>query len=122
MEFTFCRLRNKQYSSFTPFVIMLNYNHLLFCLYDQKDSQNVIFKYRFALRHIEVQIDRSNPRQLSLIVKEENQYKDFTLEFEDVHKTTGIKKYLEENRKSARNTEYLLLDSYIDDLIAKWKF
>ena len=43
-------------------------------------------------------------------------------DFEDVNKTSSVKKSLEEQRKSSRNTEYLLLDSYFDDLISKWRF
>ena len=39
-----------------------------------------------------------------------------------MNKTTGTKQYIEENRKGVRNTEYLLLDSYIDDLLNKWTF
>lgn len=59
---------------------------------------------------------------LNIIVKDKNNYIDIYLLFEDANKASGVKKSLEEQRKSSRNTEYLLLDSYFDDLISKWKF
>jgi hypothetical protein len=89
---------------------------------DQKDFSFGLIKYKYALRHLEAQFDRSDPRMLNIIVKHKNNYIDISMCFEDVNKTAGVKKSLEEQRKSSRNTEYLLLDSYFDDLISKWKF
>jgi len=97
-------------------------NHLYFALPDSNDPQFAVVKYKYALRHLEAHIDRSDPRIINLVVKVKKEYFDIFLYFEDVSKTMGVKKILEENRKSAKNTEYLLLDSYFDDLIAKWQF
>ena len=89
---------------------------------DAKVNMMSIIKYKFALRHIEVQVDRSDPRLLNLIVVDKGRYNEISLAFDDVKLTLNVKKNLEEQRKSARNTEYLLLDSYFDDLITKWRF
>lgn len=108
--------------NYINFVMVIYQNHLYFAQPDLKDQSFSIIKYKYALRHLEAQIDRSDPRVLNLIVKDKNQYIDISLYFDDVTKTTAVKKSLEEHRKSSRNTEYLLLDSYFDDLISKWKF
>jgi hypothetical protein len=103
--------------------IMLIYqNNLHFAQIDINDNNFVNIKYKYALRHLEAQIDRSDPRILNLIVKEKSSYIDLSLSFDDVSITTNVKRSLEENRKSSRNTEYLLLDTYFEDLISKWKF
>ena len=96
---------------------------MLLCQPGNEEQHQVSIKYLHALRNIELQIDRSNPRILYLVVKDiSSKFKDYQLEFQDVNKTTGVKQFLEENRKSIRNTEYLLLDSYIDDLLNKWTY
>jgi hypothetical protein len=102
--------------------MMIYQNYLFFVQPDLRDQNQIVVKYKYALRDLEAQIDRSDPRILNLIVKDKNNYIDLSLSFDDVSKTTSVKKSLEENRKSSRNTEYLLLDSYFDDLINKWKF
>jgi len=47
---------------------------------------------------------------------------DLSVNFDDMGKTQNIKQNIEEIRKSARNTDYLLLDSNFDDLINNLKF
>ena len=89
---------------------------------DIKDPSFAQIKFKYALRHLEAQYDRSDPRVLNLIVKDKNNYIDIILNFDELSQTSNVKKSLEEQRKSSRNTEYLLLDSYFDDLISKWKF
>ena len=95
---------------------------MYFGIPDIKETNFALIKYKYALRHLEAQIDRADPRLLNLIVKDKNNYIDLILVFEDVNKVIAVKKSLEEQRKSSRNTEYILLDSYFDDLINKWKF
>jgi hypothetical protein len=102
--------------------MMIYQNHLHFAQLDINDNNFVSIKYKYALRHVEAQIDRSDPRILNLIVKDKSGYIDLSLSFDDVSVTTNVKRSLEENRKSSRNTEYLLLDTYFEDLISKWKF
>lgn len=109
-------------SNFYDYIMLVYQNNLYFGLPDNKDQLFTMIKYKYALRHLEAQIDRGDPRILNLIVYEKGKYMEIALAFEDVTRTTAIKKNLEEHRKSARNTEYLLLDSYFDDLISKWKF
>jgi len=83
----------------------------------------VLIKYKYALRHIEAQFDRSDPRILNILAKDKNNTMvDLSVNFDDMGKTQNIKQNIEEIRKSARNTEYLLLDSYFDDLINNLKF
>jgi hypothetical protein len=117
-----CKMKTTFIKNPLTYVMMIYQNHLYFAQPDLKDSSLSVVKYKYALRHLEAQIDRSDPRVLNLIVKDKNSYMDIALTFEDVSKTTTVKKSLEENRKSSRNTEYLLLDSYFEDLISKWKF
>ena len=81
-----------------------------------------LIKFKYALRDLEAQVDRSDPRVLTVVAKDKDKYVDLSLNLEDIHKTAELKRNLEENRKSYRNTEYLLLDTYFDDLIGKWKF
>jgi hypothetical protein len=104
------------------YLMLIYQNQLYFTQLDINDTNFFSVKYKYALRHLEAQIDRSDPRILNLIVKDKNNYIDLSLSFDDVSITTSVKRSLEENRKSSRNTEYLLLDSYFDELINKWKF
>ncbi len=117
-----CKLKSASIKNFINYLLLIYQNHLYFAQSDVKEPQFALIKYKYALRHLEAQIDRSDPRILNLIVKDKNNYLDLSLYFEDVNRTTSVKKSLEEQRKSFRNTEYLLLDSYFDDLISKWKF
>lgn len=104
------------------FYMLIYQNHLYFAQPDFNDPSFSVVKYKYALRHLEAHIDRSDPRIINLVVKVKKEYFDIFLYFEDVSLTMNVKKILEENRRSAKNTEYLLLDSYFDDLISKWKF
>lgn len=117
-----CKMRFSTSKNLLNYILLIYQNHLYFALPELKDSSFAIIKYKFALRHLEAQVDRSDPRILNIIVKDKNNYIDISMYYEDVNKTTSVKKSLEEQRKSSRNTEYLLLDSYFDDLISKWKF
>lgn len=117
-----CKLKFSHSKNFLNYILIIYQNYLYFALPDIKDSTCALIKYKYALRHLEAQIDRSDPRILNIIVKDKNNYLDIAMDFNDVNKTSGVKKSLEEQRKSSRNTEYLLLDSYFDDLITNWKF
>ena len=117
-----CKFKNSSIKNFINYFLLIYQNYLYFAQPDLKDPQFALIKYKYALRHLEAQFDRSDPRILNLIVKDKNNYIDISLYFEDVNKTSSVKKSLEEQRKSSRNTEYLLLDSYFDDMISKWKF
>lgn len=126
-EYLLCQLKNSSYTQLTTFIIIIYNNYCLLCLPDDKD--NVFIKYIHSLRNVEVQIDRSNPRTLILVANEvslfyfkKNSINDYYIECTDVSKAMTTKNYIEENRKSIRNTEYLLLDSYIEDLLNKWTF
>jgi hypothetical protein len=122
LEMYNCKLKSTFSSVFLNYIMIVYQNYLYFAQPDLKDSSFSLVKYKYALRHLEAQIDRSDPRVLNLIVVDKGKYVEIALSFEDVGKTSQIKKILEEHRKSSRNTEYLLLDSYFDDLISKWKF
>ena len=117
-----CKIRFQINSSFINYIMVIYHNHVYFALPEIKDSSFSVIRYKFALRHIEAQLDRADPRILNLVVLDKGQYIELSLYLEDVRKTMQIKKTIEEHRKSARNTEYLLLDSYFDDLISNWKF
>src|SRR5690606_16708987 len=116
LELYQCKLKTSTIKNFLSYIMLIYQNHLYFSQIDINDNNFVNIKYKYALRHLEAQIDRSDPRILNLIVKDKNSYIDISLSFEDVSMTTNVKRSLEENRKSSRNTEYLLLDSYFDEL------
>jgi hypothetical protein len=103
-------------------MLLIYQNHIYFAKLDAENTNLVTIKFKYALRHLEAQIDRSDSRLLNLIVKDKNSYIDLCVSFDDANITPTLKRSLEENRKSSRNTEFLLLDSYFDDLINKWKF
>ncbi len=121
-EFSTCKLKVGQSKDFLDYYIVVNNNMLLFCQPGSENQYKVTLKYKHAIRNIELQIDRSNPRLICLVVKDQQKYKDYLIELHEVNKTTGMKTYLEETRKSVKNTEYILLDSYIDDLLNKWQY
>ena len=97
--------------------MVIFHNKIAFATREDKFSQNLRLKYIYPLRHIEVQIDRMDNKSLLMIAKEKNNYIDLILQFDKFEKVASIKKIIEENRKSAKNTEYLLFDSYFDNLI-----
>lgn len=119
--------------SYSNYFLIIFQNQLCFAQIDSTNSQNdpnmnkinkeyVIMKYKYALRYVEAHFDRSDPRLLNIVAKDKQNYVDLSVYFDDMGKTSNIKQSIEENRKSARNTEYLLLDSYFDELINKMKF
>lgn len=116
-------MKNNFIRNFSTYYLILYQNYLCFAQTDPKSSGSVLIKYKYPLRHIEAQFDRSDPRILIILARDKNNnLVDLSVNFDDMGKTQNIKQSIEENRKSARNTEYLLLDSYFDDLINKMKF
>jgi hypothetical protein len=112
--------------SYLNYFLIIFQNLLCFAEIDpnqnSKKNDFVIMKYKYALRYVEAHFDRSDPRVLNVVVKENSNFLDLSVYFDDMGKTSNIKQSIDENRKSARNTEYLLLDSYFDELINKMKF
>lgn len=101
--------------------MIFNINSLIFSIQDQTNKNLLIVKHKFALRNIEVQVDRSDPRLMNLMAKDsKDEYVDICLFLEDVNDSISLKKKLEENRKLGRNTEYILLVKYFDDLLNNW--
>lgn len=101
--------------------MLIEQNHVLFCLIDTNKSDIAVVKHKYALRHLEVQVDRADPRILNLIVKDnKNEYIDLCMYLDEIAKVTSLKRMLEEQRKSSRNTEYILLVSYFDELLNNW--
>ena len=102
--------------------MLIDQNYIMFCVPDPTKSEFVIIKNKYALRHLEVQIDRSDPRILNISVKEKNNFIDLALYLDDVTKASNLKTQLEENRKSSKSTEFILLVSYFDELLNKFNF
>ena len=116
-------MKNNFIRNFSNYYLILYQNYLCFAQTEAKKPGCVLIKYKYPLRHIEAQFDRSDPRILIILAKDKNNNMvDLSVNFDDMGKTQNIKQSIEQNRKSARNTEYLLLDSYFDDLINKMKF
>ncbi len=113
-------MKNNCIKNYQLFKLIIYQNYLIFAsIKESTDQTNFLIKYKYALRHIEVQFDKSDPRTLNLIAKEKNNYIDLSVSLEEISKCSGMKKLIEENRKSAKNTEYLLFDSYFDSLLMK---
>jgi len=116
-------MKNNFIRNYSNYYLILYQNYLCFAQNDGKINGSVLIKYKYPLRHIEAQFDRSDPRILNILAKDKNyNMVDLSVNFDDMTKTQNIKQTIEENRKSARNTEYLLMDSYFDELINKMKF
>lgn len=117
-----CKLRiGIQKTNLNNYFMLIEHNYVLFCLVELNKIDTATVKYRFALRHIEVQIDRADPRILNLIVKDnKNAYLDLCLYLDEIGKVSNLKRILEEQRKSTRNTEYIILVSYFDQLLNNW--
>jgi len=97
-------------------------NQLCFASIDTNKNDVVTMKYKYPLRYVEAHFDRSDPRLLNIVAKDNNSFVDLSVYFDEMGKTSNIKQIIEENRKSERNNEYLLLDSYFAELINKMKF
>ena len=108
--------------SFLNYYLIIFQNQLCFAQSDVGKNNYVNMKYKYALRYVEAHFDRGDPRLLNIVAKDKQTFFDLSVYFDDMGKTSNIKHSIEENRKSARNTEYLLLDSYFDELINKLKF
>lgn len=116
-------MKNNIIKNFQNFYLIIFQNYIFFGQIDQKINGCLIIKCKYALRHIEGHFDRLDPRILNLVAKDKNgSYIDISVSFDDMGKSSNIKQSIEENRKSARNTEYLLLDSYFEELVNKLKF
>lgn len=98
----------------------IDQNYLVFCTPDPLKTEFAIVKNKYALRHLEVQMDRSDPRILNTIVKEKEDLIDLAIYFDDVNRATTIKKQLEEHLKNSKSTEFILLVSYFDELLNKF--
>lgn len=112
-------MKNNHLKNFQNFFLIIYQNYLLFATNEYKSKLNIKIKFKYALRHIEVQFDKFDPRCLNLIAKEKGAYVDLFIGFDEMNKSSIMKKILEENRKSSKNTEYLLFDSYFENLLMK---
>lgn len=115
-------MKNNNLKNYQNFYLILYQNYIIFANTETKDKTHLSIKYKYALRHIEVQFDKADPRLLNSIAKEKNNYIDLSILFNEISKCSAMKKLIEENRKSAKNTEYLLFDSYFDSLLMKMTY
>ena len=53
-------------------MLLIYQNHIYFAKLDIENTNLVTIKFKYALRHLEAQIDRSDSRILNLIVKDKN--------------------------------------------------
>ena len=118
-----CKLKNNtNLKIYVTYAMIFYQNYLYFGVYDPQDNDYATIKDKYALRHIEVTIDRQDPKSIDITYSYEKVFIDLFVAFEDKEKALYIKKNIEDQRKSARVMEYLLLESYFDDLIAKITF
>lgn len=117
---------------FVQALTIIHKHNILFAYSDEKNADIAVVKYKFALRNLELQTDRSEPRNLNIFyVKNVSLFIliflkgvliDIVLGFEDTLKPIELKKIIEENKKVAWNTEVFLITKYFDDLVNKWKY
>lgn len=111
-------MKNKQLKTYINYYTFVYQNYLVFVQPDLKNADMVVIRFKYALRDLESQTDRSDPRILNLIAKDKNgAYTDLSLSFDDVNKLVSAKKSLEENRKTSRNMELMLMNSYFEALL-----
>jgi hypothetical protein len=115
-------MKNNSIKNYQNSKLIIYQNHLIFATTEANNPMHFLIKYKYALRHIEIQFDKSDPRVLNLIAKERNNYIDLSILFDEINKCSAMKKLIEENRKSSKNTEYLLFDSYFDSMLMKMTY
>ena len=98
----------------------IDQNNLVFCTPDSEKCEYAVVKNRYSLRNIDVQIDRNDLKMLNLIVKEKSNVIELSISLDDVSKANTLKKQLEDHRKNTKNTEFILLLSYFDELLNKF--
>ncbi len=117
-----CKMKNNYSKNFQQFKLIIYQNFLIFAINENKEKLVLKIKYKYALRYIEVQIDKLEAKILNLIAKEKHNYIDLSVSFDDSYKSSKMKKLIEENRKNVKNTENLLLDSYFDNQLMKMSY
>lgn len=68
-DYIYCKLKSSSYN-LTDVYLCVSQNYLLICQPDEKDAKFVYIKHKHALRFAELEIERSNPRVLSLSINE----------------------------------------------------
>jgi hypothetical protein len=93
---------------------------MVICTPHDLKEEYAIVKYKYAVRNLELQIDRSDPRVLNTIVKDKENLMEIKIYFDDVNKVNNIKRELEEIQMNSKSTECILIVSYFDDLLNKY--
>ena len=93
---------------------------MVICTPHYLKEEYAIVKYKYAVRNLELQIDRSDPRVLNTIVKDKENLMEIKIYFDDVNKVNNIKRELEEIQMNSKSTEIILIVSYFDDLLNKY--
>jgi len=120
IEFTTCKMKTSVHKTFIPVNIIV-YKHNLIIVFPETENENRgIVKYKYSLRSLELQVDRSEPRSLNVFYVKEGQYIDMVLSFEDSKKPLVVKQLIEENRTVAWNTEISSITKYFDDLLTNF--
>jgi len=131
IEYATCKMKNNNHKTYIP-VFVLIYKHNLYISFPENtDLYRGIVKYKYSLRNLELQVDRSEPRSLnvfyvkevidSILIIHKGMYIDIVLFFEDSKKTLEVKKKIEDNRIIAWNTEITLITKYFDSILKNWE-
>ena len=100
--------------------MFIDQNYMVICTPHYLNEEYAIVKYKYAVRNLELQIDRSDPRVLNTIVKDKENLMEIKIYFDDVNKVNNIKRELEEIQMNSKSTEFILIVSYFDDLLNKY--
>lgn len=105
------------------YYLIIYHNIICFAQTEAKYSGTVIIKFKYPLRHIEANFDTNDSRILNIKTKDRNNnFVEVCVNCDEIGKVSIIKQAIEENKKSARSMEYLLLDSYFDESFNNLKF
>jgi hypothetical protein len=110
-------MKNNTYKSGYSVFMTIYQNHIYFTQLDSEKTNYAIIKFKYPIRHIETKIDRTDLKILHLIVKDSKDYEEVILYFTDASISDSVHKIIEESRYAYKSTEYILLESYVEDLI-----
>lgn len=109
------KIKKGMNGSFINYSMFIIQNYLIFTTPDIKDPGYSIVKQRYPIRQLEIQGDRSEPRNLIVYSREGKNYVEIIISLEDVKTASKVKTLLEDHRRNIEKSEYVMVESYFDD-------
>lgn len=109
------KIKKGPHGSFINYSMFIIQNYLIFTTPDMKDPGYSIVKLRYPIRQLEIQGDRSEPRNLIVYFRQGKNYVEIIISLEDVKTASKVKQLLEDSRRNIEKSEYVMVESYFDD-------